>query len=50
MIVGDFSETLEVWAPLFTMRTLGFEVDIGCPNKSKGETCTLAVHDYSPQF
>lgn len=50
MIVGDFSETLEVWAPLFTMRTLGFEVDVGCPNKTKGETCTLAVHDFSPQF
>lgn len=48
MIVGDCSETLEVYCPLFTLRTMGFEVDIGCPNKTKGECVTSAVHDFSP--
>lgn len=48
MIVGDFSETLEVYTPLFTLRCLGFEVDVACPNKTKGDTITTAVHDISP--
>ena len=50
MIVGDFTETLEVYVPLFTLRTLGFEVDVCCPNKSKGECVSTAVHDLSPEY
>lgn len=48
MIVGDFSETLEVYTPMFCMRTMGYEVEVVCPNKTKGECITTAVHDYSP--
>lgn len=50
MIVGDFVETLEVYGPLFTLKTLGFNVDIVCPNKNKNETVTSAVHDFTPGF
>ena len=50
MIVGDGSETLEVYGPLFTLRTLGFTVDVVCPNKKKGETITTVVHDVSPTW
>jgi len=50
MIVGDASETLEVYGPLFTLRTLGFTVDICCPNKMKGETITTVVHDFCPNW
>ena len=50
MIVGDFTETLEVYVPLFTLRTLGFEVDVCCPNKNKGESVSTAVHDLSPEY
>ena len=50
MIVGDFCETLEVYGPLFTLKTLGCEVDICCPNKNKGDCVTTAVHDFSPMY
>jgi protease I len=48
MIVGDFTETLEAFVPMMTLRTLGFNVDVCCPNKTKGDTVTTAVHDFSP--
>ena len=50
MIVGDFSESLEVYGPLFTLKALGFDIDIACPNKPKGDTCTTAVHDCCPLY
>lgn len=46
MLVGDFVENMEVFAPLHTLRVLGFEVDSVCPDKKKGEKVATAVHDF----
>lgn len=50
MIVGDFTETLELFVPMMTLQTLGFTVDVACPNKTKGELCTTAVNDFCPTY
>lgn len=47
MIVGDFVENMEVFAPLHTLQTLGFEVHSVCPDKKKGEKVATAVHDFT---
>ena len=50
MMVGDFVETLEVYAPYMALQCLGFTVEICCPNKNKGETVTTAIHNFNPMF
>ena len=49
MIVGEFTETLEVYCPMFTMRALGYTVDVCCPTKTKGSYVTTVVHDTTPE-
>lgn len=46
MIVGDYVENMEVFAPLHALQVLGFQVDSVCPNKKKGEKVATAVHDF----
>ena len=50
MIVGDWSETLETYTPYFMMKSLGFTVDVVCPDKKKGDKIRTAVHDPSPVY
>ena len=47
MIVGDFVETIETFTPYFTMKMMGFTVDVVCPGKVKGDTVMTAVHEFT---
>lgn len=47
MLVGDFAENMETFAPYHCLILLGFQVDVVCPNKKKGEKVATAVHDFT---
>ena len=47
MLVGDFSEDMEVFSPLQAMQMLGIEVHAICPDKIKGDKIATAVHDFA---
>ena len=46
MLVGDFSENLEVYVPYQTLTMVGFEVHTVCPGKKKGDKVKTAMHDF----
>ena len=46
MLAGDFSENMEVFAPLHAMQMLGFEIASVCPGKKKGDKVSTAIHDF----
>ena len=46
MIVGDYSEILEVMVPFQILTMVGFSVTAVCPGKVKGEKIKTAVHDF----
>ena len=46
MLAGDFSENMEVFAPLQALQMLGYEVATVCPGKKKGDKVSTAVHDF----
>jgi len=46
MLAGDFVEDYEMMVPFQTLQTVGHTVDTVCPERSAGETCKTAVHDF----
>ncbi|WP_432797064.1 DJ-1/PfpI family protein [Poriferisphaera sp. WC338] len=50
MITGDFGEDYEIMAPLTVLKTVGFEVHVGCPEKKKGDTVASCVHDINDKY
>jgi protease I len=47
MLVGDFVENMETFAPYHCLLVLGFQVDVVCPGKKKGDKVATAVHDFT---
>lgn len=45
-LCGDFMEDYEVMVPFQSLQALGCQVDAVCPNKSSGEKCQTAIHDF----
>ena len=46
MFAGDFVEDYELMVPYQALESLGFEVDVICPDKKKGDTIATAIHDF----
>ena len=46
IIAGDYTEDYEVMVPYQALLMLGFEVDVVCPNKRKGDFIRTAIHDF----
>lgn len=46
IIAGDFVEDYEIMVPFQTLLTLGYEVDVVCPDKKEGEQIKTAIHDF----
>ena len=46
MLAGDFTEDYEVMVPYQALLVCGFDVDVVCPGKQKGDTIKTAVHDF----
>ncbi len=46
IITGDFVEDYEIMVPFQTLLTVGFEVDVVCPDKKEGEQIKTAIHDF----
>lgn len=42
----DYMEDYEVAVPFQALQALGCDVDAVCPNKTTGETCPTAIHDF----
>lgn len=47
LLAGDFVENMEIFGPYHALIMLGFQVDVVCPNKKKGEKVATAVHDFT---
>lgn len=45
-ICGDFMEDYEIKVPFQSLQALGCVVDAVCPNKSSGDKCPTAIHDF----
>ncbi|MBL4884346.1 MAG: DJ-1/PfpI family protein [Planctomycetaceae bacterium] len=45
-LAGDFVEDYEIMVPFQTLLTLGYQVDVVCPEKKAGEQIRTAVHDF----
>ena len=50
MLTGDFGEDYEIMVPFQCLQVLGYEVDVVCPKKKKGETIQTAIHDFKKEF
>lgn len=46
MLAGDFVEDYEVMVPYQALLSVGFEVDVVCPDKKDGDTIATAIHDF----
>ncbi|MFR9164884.1 MAG: DJ-1/PfpI family protein [Dysgonomonas sp.] len=46
MFAGDFVEDYEMMVPYQALLSVGFEVDVVCPGKKKGDTVATAIHDF----
>lgn len=46
MLAGDFTEDYEVMVPFQTLNVIGYDVDVVCPNKKKGQYIKTAIHDF----
>lgn len=46
LLAGDFVEDYEVMVPFQALQMVGHDVDAVCPEKSAGDTCPTAVHDF----
>jgi protease I len=44
-ITGDFAEDYEVMVPYQMLLMVGYEVDVVCPGKKKGETIATSIHE-----
>ncbi len=46
MLAGDFVEDYEVMVPFQALKSVGFEVDVVCPDKKAGDVVPTAIHDF----
>lgn len=46
VLAGDFVEDYEIMVPFQTLLTVGYRVDVACPDKSAGDTIRTAIHDF----
>ncbi|QIK58527.1 DJ-1/PfpI family protein [Dysgonomonas sp. HDW5A] len=47
MLAGDFVEDYELMVPYQALESLGFHVDVVCPDKKTGDTIATAIHDFT---
>lgn len=47
MLAGDFVEDYEVMVPFQALESIGFQVDVVCPGKNKGDSIATAIHDFT---
>lgn len=47
VLAGDFVEDYEVMVPYQTLETVGFQVDVVCPEKKSGDKIATCVHDFT---
>mmetsp|Transcript_14563 Transcript_14563/g.20700 ORF Transcript_14563/g.20700 Transcript_14563/m.20700 type:complete len:397 (-) Transcript_14563:71-1261(-) len=45
-LAGDFMEDLEIMVPFQGLVSMGHAVDVVCPEKTSGEVCATAIHDF----
>ncbi|QQE12162.1 DJ-1/PfpI family protein [Planctomycetota bacterium] len=50
MITGDFGEDYEVIGPWTTLKAVGFDVEVGCPEKKAGDTVASCIHDVNDKY
>lgn len=46
VLAGDFVEDYEIMVPVQTLQTVGYRVDVVCPDKKAGDQIRTAVHDF----
>lgn len=46
VVAGDFVEDYEIMVPVQTLQTVGYQVDVVCPDKKAGDQIRTAVHDF----
>ena len=46
ILVGDFVEDYEVMVPFQALRAIGYDVDVVCPDRRKGQTVKTSIHDF----
>ncbi|KAJ7206145.1 hypothetical protein O6H91_23G045100 [Diphasiastrum complanatum] len=46
MICGDYNEDYEVMVPFQALQVVGYTVHAVCPEKSSGDKCPTAIHDF----
>jgi protease I len=47
MLAGDFVEDYELMVPYQALESIGFHVDVVCPNKKAGDLIATAIHDFT---
>lgn len=47
MLAGDFVEDYELMVPYQALESLGFHVDVVCPDKKTGDKIATAIHDFT---
>jgi protease I len=46
VLVGDFVEDYEVMVPFQALKAFGYDVDVVCPDKVKGQIVKTSIHDF----
>lgn len=46
MLAGDFVEDYELMVPYQALESIGFHVDVVCPDKKEGDLIATAIHDF----
>jgi protease I len=44
ILTGDFADDYELYVPYSTLKSIGFEVNVICPDKKKGEFIKTSIH------
>lgn len=47
MLAGDFVEDYELMVPYQALESVGFHVDVVCPDKKAGDLIATAIHDFT---
>lgn len=47
MLAGDFVEDYEVMVPYQALESIGFHVDVVCPDKKADDVIATAIHDFT---
>lgn len=47
MLAGDFVEDYELMVPYQALESIGFHVDVVCPDKKEGDQIATAIHDFT---